>query len=194
MGVQVPPSAFDSPVMGLVGILRGLLQLFFPSTLFLQVTTRPCFAMAVSTVDRSHGVMPCTPMSAAPPEPATKEKTMSNKMIELDFGHFSVQAELFPTKIAEKLAEGFPYTIQLTQWGNELYGSIGRDLGEENPVPTVPSGAVAYTNSGNYLCVFFGQSPAWPVEYVGRIIDDQWRILLEKKHRGEMTIRVSSGR
>jgi len=38
---------------------------------------------------------------------------------------------------------------------------------------------LAYTNKGNYLCVFYGQTPAWPVEFIGQIIDDQWKQLLE---------------
>ena len=53
-----------------------------------------------------------------------------------------------------------------------MYGSIGKDFGTEDPVSTIPSGGLAYTNRGNYLCIFYGQTPAWPVEYIGNIIDD----------------------
>ncbi len=63
-------------------------------------------------------------------------------------------------------------------WGNEFYGSIGKDLGEENPVPDIPLGGIAYTNQGNYVCFFFGQRPAWAVEYIGQILDDQWEKLV----------------
>ncbi len=102
---------------------------------------------------------------------------MGEKLIKLDFGTFSLEAELFDTKIANKFAEGLPYEVQLTQWGGELYGSIGKDLGEENPVATIPSGGLAYTRKGNYLCVFYGQTPAWEVEYIGQIPDGKWQAL-----------------
>lgn len=30
-------------------------------------------------------------------------------------------------------------------------------------------GGLAYSAQGNYLCVFFGQAPAWPVDYFAQI-------------------------
>jgi len=104
---------------------------------------------------------------------------MNKKQIILDFGAVVLDAELFDSAIANRFAENLPYTISLEQWGNELYGSVGINLGEENPVPEIPPGGIAYTNQGNYLCVFFGQTPAWPVEYIGQIIEDQWKQLVE---------------
>jgi len=101
------------------------------------------------------------------------------KTILLDFGTKVLEAELFDNVIAEKFAANLPYTVNLTQWGQELYGSIGLDLGEDNPVPDIPAGGIAYTNNGNYVCVFFGQTPAWSVEYIGHIVDDRWNYLLE---------------
>lgn len=98
--------------------------------------------------------------------------------INLKFNDFSLLAELFTTETARKFAMGLPYKMKLTQWGRELYGSIGTDLGEENPVPGIPPGGIAYTNHGNYICIFFGQDPAWPVEYIGQIEGDGWRRLL----------------
>lgn len=107
-------------------------------------------------------------------------KTMPNTRIKLQFADFSLSAELFDTRIANEFAEGLPYEIELTGWGSELYGSIGRSLGSENPVPDVPPGALAYTEHGDYLCIFFGQRPAWPVEHIGMISDDSWSLLKEK--------------
>jgi len=95
------------------------------------------------------------------------------KIITLDFGDFSLKAELFDTQVAEKFYNNLPYTINLTAWGQEVYGGIGIDLGSESPQPLIPSGGLAYTNQGNYFCVFFGQNPAWPVEYIGRILEDE---------------------
>ena len=110
--------------------------------------------------------------------------------IQLDFGDFVLSAELFDTAIAEEFASHLPYRVSLTQWGNELYGSIGRDLGEENPVPDIPEGGIAYTRQGNYVCLFFGQRPAWAVEYIGRIEDDGWLQLLENPGQTFVEIRV----
>ncbi len=103
---------------------------------------------------------------------------MTNK-IQLDFNSFILNAELFNTKIAEAFYSNLPYDIDLTLWGNEAYGSIGINLGEENPVPEIPAGGLAYTNQGNYFCIFFGQKPAWDVEYIGKIEGDGWKKLIE---------------
>ena len=73
------------------------------------------------------------------------------------------------------------FKVNLTQWGGELYGSIGLDLGEDNPVGYIPAGGIAYTVKGNYVCVFFGQTPAWPVEYIGQTNGDHWSCLVEKR-------------
>ncbi len=97
--------------------------------------------------------------------------------IELDFGSFICRAELFETEIASGFAEHLPYEINLTGWGEELYGTIGIDLGEENPVPMIHPGGLAYTRQGNYFCIFYGQKPAWPVEHIGYIIDGDWERL-----------------
>lgn len=93
------------------------------------------------------------------------------KKIELDFGNMKLEAELFDTAVAEQFYSRLPYTIRLTHWGQEMYGSIGIDLGTESPVPVIPTGGLAYTNQGNYLCIFYGQNPAWSVEHIGRLIE-----------------------
>ncbi len=93
---------------------------------------------------------------------------MNNKII-LNFGEFSITAKLFDTKIARQFYAHLPYEISLTTWGDEAYGSIGIDLGEEDPVPDIPPGGLAYTRQGNYFCIFYGQKPAWAVEFIGEI-------------------------
>ena len=95
--------------------------------------------------------------------------------ITLDFGAFSLPGELFDGELGEKLHAALPCTIELTWWGAEAYGTIARDLGESAPQPAIPAGGIAYTNRGNYLCLFFGQTPAWPVEHVGRFCGDGWQ-------------------
>ncbi len=76
------------------------------------------------------------------------------------------------------------------KWGEELYGSIGVDLGEANPVEAIPPGGIAYTNQGNYVCIFFGQTPAWAVEHIGQVADDQWKSLVENPGSVSVVIRA----
>jgi hypothetical protein len=99
------------------------------------------------------------------------------KKIKLDFGMFSCTAKLFDTPVARALYESLPHTVSLTTWGDEAYGSIGVNLGEYKPVPAIPPGGLAYTNQGNYICIFYGQTPAWSVEHIGAIEDNAWQNL-----------------
>ena len=115
---------------------------------------------------------------------------MPEDQIILDFGSFSLEAELFESVIASKFAENLPCTVNLVKWGGELYGSIGIDLGEDSPVPEIPPGGIAYTNNGNYICLFFGQTPAWPVEYIGHVKGDAWRVLPGKGDLTSVTIKL----
>ncbi len=89
--------------------------------------------------------------------------------ISLKFADFELRAELFDTEIARGLQKLLPLEIELVSWGSEVYGPIGQNLGTENPQPRVEAGALAYTNQGNYFCIFYGQQPAWPVEIVGQL-------------------------
>jgi len=101
-----------------------------------------------------------------------------NTKIKLEFKEFNMSAEIFDTKIGHGFIKNAPYEIELISWGDEVYGSIGVDLGTEAPQPDIIAGGLAYTNQGNYFCIFFGQTPAWPVEYIGQINGDQWKKLL----------------
>ncbi|MFH0975032.1 MAG: cyclophilin-like fold protein [Spirochaetota bacterium] len=115
---------------------------------------------------------------------------IQKKQIILDFGSIVLEAELFNTSVADSFAGKLPYRINLEKWGNELYGSIGIDLGEEKPVPDIPSGGIAYTNRGNYFCIFFGQRPAWQVEHIGQINNNGWEKLVGNISCNAVTIRL----
>lgn len=110
--------------------------------------------------------------------------------IELDFGRFVCKATLFDTDIAKRFAENLPYKVTLMKWGDELYGPIGKNLGTENPAPNIPPGGIAYTHEGNYVCVFFGQTPAWPVEYIGQLTDDDLKIIAANPAQESVEIRM----
>jgi uncharacterized protein len=103
--------------------------------------------------------------------------------IVLEFAGFELKAELFKTKTADAIARALPLKADLEKWGNELYGSIGLPLPAEKPVPEIPEGGLAYSTNGAYLCIFFGQKPAWPVEYIGRIEGETWKKLLSANPR-----------
>ena len=98
--------------------------------------------------------------------------------IQLDFGAFTADAILFDTPVGRSVWNALPVTVSLTGWGAELYGPIPGDHGESRPVPKIPSGGIAYSRTGSYLCLFFGQDPAWPVDHIGQIDGDQWKALL----------------
>ena len=115
---------------------------------------------------------------------------MGTIRIELIFQDFVCKAELFDTNIANRFADNLPYNIPLTCWGNELYGPIHKNLGTENPVQYIPKGGIAYTNQGGYVCIFFGQTPAWPVEHVGQISDDGWHRLTKCSNGESLIIRA----
>ena len=121
---------------------------------------------------------------------ALGDNMSSQNKIELDFGAFILEAALFETPIAQKFKQHLPYNVNLMQWGNELYGSIGKDFGEENPVPDIPPGGIAYTRQGNYVCIFFGQTPAWDVEHIGQITGEQWKRLAENPVQEMVNIRL----
>ncbi len=112
--------------------------------------------------------------------------------IMLDFGAIQVDAVLFTSPIAQALARILPCSIRLQKWGNELYGPIDKDLGEDRPTSNLPSGSIAYTNQGNYICFFFGQAPAWPVEYIGHISDFGLEQLIRHPFQKSVTLKQKS--
>ena len=98
--------------------------------------------------------------------------------IILDFGTFDLNAELFHLPVCEALVKILPATVELTSWGGELYGPLPLSCNEKGKlVPAIPPGGIAYSYRGSYLCIFFGQTPAWPVEYIGKIEGKVWEKL-----------------
>lgn len=110
------------------------------------------------------------------------------RRVLLDFGLFRCGARLNDSVTAGRVIDLLPVTVKLTAWGREVYGPIGVNLGSESPVATVPPGGIAYTGRGVYLCIFFGQDPAWPVEHIGMIEGGEWRRLLEGPAPDSVTV------
>ena len=108
--------------------------------------------------------------------------------IQLAFDQLELPAELNASPIARQLAELLPLSLELQTWGAEVYGSIGRDLGSHRLQAQVEAGSLAYTNRGNYFCIFFGQQPAWPVDLIGAIPTGDWQ-KLRSARLSRLTIR-----
>ena len=72
-------------------------------------------------------------------------------------------------------------------------GLLPKGKSKENPVPSIPGGGIAYTNNGNHVCLFFGQTPAYPVEHIGQMTGSQWENLLENPSVDAVTIRLKNG-
>lgn len=96
--------------------------------------------------------------------------------IILEFDTRTIEATLNDSPVAHNLYKKLPLSFELTTWGDEAYGSAGIDFGEHTPIPEIPEGGIAFTNNGNFLCFFYGQRPAWPVEYIGDMSED-WKEL-----------------
>ncbi len=110
--------------------------------------------------------------------------------IVLDFGTFDLRAKLFDLPICEALVKILPATIDLTSWGGELYGTLPLSCDEPGKlVSAIPPGGIAYSYQGSYLCIFFGQTPAWPVEHIGNIAGNKWESL-KNTRVDKVTIKV----
>ena len=81
-----------------------------------------------------------------------------------------LRARLFDTPTGHAFKASLPYAIpSLQAYGEEVYGAWNVTLPSTKPQPMIPPGGLAYSAQGNYICVFFGQAPAWPVDYFAQI-------------------------
>ena len=99
--------------------------------------------------------------------------------IRITAGHLELNGYLFDIEPARSLYKLLPVTIDATFWGQEFYGSLPEPLEDagKHLQAKIKPGGIAYSEQGNYLCVFFGQTPAWPVDYLGHIAN--WQRLNE---------------
>ena len=81
-----------------------------------------------------------------------------------------LRARIFDTPTGRAFKESCPHTLpSLQAYGDEVYGAWKVALPSTRPQPKIPPGGLAYSALGNYLCVFYGQAPAWPVDYFAQI-------------------------
>ena len=92
-----------------------------------------------------------------------------------------VTAELYDTLTADLVWDALPISASGSTWGDEIYFRTPVIAEEQDAVPTVDMGAVAYWPPGQAICLFFGPTPmsvgdeirpASPVNVFGGILGD----------------------
>ncbi len=106
---------------------------------------------------------------------------MSQRSIKITADSVEVVAGLDDTPTADLIWDALPITASCSTWGDEIYFRVPVKVEEQNSVPTVDMGAVAYWPPGQAICLFFGPTPmssgneirpASPVNVFGRILGD----------------------
>ena len=106
---------------------------------------------------------------------------MAQRSIKFTAGGIEVTAELNDTSTADLVWDALPITASGSTWGDEIYFRTPVSADEQDAVPTVEMGAVAYWPPGQAICLFFGPTPmsvgdeirpASPVNVFGRIEGD----------------------
>lgn len=84
-----------------------------------------------------------------------KIKLTSNKLAE-------IQAELLDHKnsiTVQKIWDALPITVNLSTWGDELYGTIPVKIASENSQEECEKGDIAYWLDGSGFCILYGKTP-----------------------------------
>ena len=106
---------------------------------------------------------------------------MTPRNVRITAGGVEVAAELYDTQTADLVWDALPITASGSVWGDEIYFRTPVSAEEQDAVPTVEKGAVAYWPPGQAICLFFGPTPmsvgdeirpASPVNVFGRIVGD----------------------
>jgi hypothetical protein len=75
----------------------------------------------------------------------------------------SVKAKLLKDKnpkTCEAIWDALPLELELSRWGEELYGKIPVDIKAENAQVECEVGDIGYWIDGKGFCIFFGPTPA----------------------------------
>lgn len=106
---------------------------------------------------------------------------MTERRIKVTVGSVEVTAELYDTQTANLVWDTLPIAASGSTWGDEIYFRTPVSVEEQDAVPTVDMGAIAYWPPGQAICLFFGPTPmsvgdeirpASPVNVFGRIVGD----------------------
>ncbi|MDY6971427.1 MAG: cyclophilin-like fold protein [Thermodesulfobacteriota bacterium] len=106
--------------------------------------------------------------------------------IRIILGQLALDAELYDTPTACKVAGALPIRTSFNTWGDEIYFSIPVEAElDESAREEVEAGDLGYWPTGQAFCIFFGPTPmstggkiipASAVNIVGRIIGDAARL------------------
>lgn len=99
----------------------------------------------------------------------------------------SMQAELNDSAISKLLYEKLPVREYVNTWGDEIYFHVPVKAANENGVPVVQIGDIAYWPPSNCFCIFFGKTPvstpteirpASDVTILGRLLGnpEDWKV------------------
>jgi len=94
------------------------------------------------------------------------------RRIRIHAGPVTMEADLNDSRTAELIWEALPIESSCMVWGDEVYFTIPVDAESEDAQASVPSGTIAYWPPGPAFCIFFGQTPASPVNVVGMLSGD----------------------
>lgn len=81
-------------------------------------------------------------------------------------------ATLNDSATAQKIWAALPIESTARLWGKEVYFEIPVHMDPDDAQAKVPSGTVAFWPDGDCLCLFYGQTPASPVNVVGTLDGD----------------------
>ena len=94
------------------------------------------------------------------------------RKIKITAGSVEMTATLNDSKTANLLWDTLPAANGARVWGDEIYFPIPMKMQEDNARATVPSGTIAFWPPGSAFCIFFGQTPASPVNVMGKLDGD----------------------
>jgi len=85
-------------------------------------------------------------------------KTILLKAKEIGEIKARLTTELTP-KTSKKFWDALPMKVNLSTWGDELYGSIPVAIEPENPQAEFEVGDIAYWLEGSGFCILYGRTP-----------------------------------
>ena len=94
------------------------------------------------------------------------------RRIRIHAGPVTMEADLNDSHTAGLIWGALPVESSCMIWGDEVYFNIPVSAETEDARAAVPSGTIAYWPPGPAFCIFFGQTPASPVNVIGTLNGD----------------------
>lgn len=92
--------------------------------------------------------------------------------LRIKAGAVEMTASLNDSPTATAIWDALPVESSARLWGDEVYFDIPVHCDEDDAQAEVPSGTIAFWPPGDCFCIFFGQTPASPVNVVGTLDGD----------------------